>query len=138
MKLLCLACSATKSKAGGMLQAFERYDGPMWRTLRAAAHGIDAMPQVWFLSARYGFQLATMPIPYYEHRATGWPARITNEDSFERSVLAADAVLFAGGALYRDAMARTVGDIEYVTETDGKGIGHQRAQLRAWLAEHCR
>jgi hypothetical protein len=138
MKLICLACSATKSKAGGMMPAFERYDGPMWRTLRAALHETDAIPHVWFLSARYGFQLATMKIPDYEHRITSWPARITNEDGFERAVLAADAVLLAGGALYRDAMARTLGAIDYVTETDGKGIGFQRAQLRAWIEEHCR
>lgn len=39
--LLVLACSATKSVAAGNVPAFERYDGPLWRTLRAALHFTD-------------------------------------------------------------------------------------------------
>lgn len=120
-----------------MEPALSRYDGPMWRTLRVALRDVLELPQVWFLSARYGFQLATLLIPNYELRSTGsFPSG--NEDGFERSVLSADAVLFAGGALYRDAMARAVGDLDYITETDGPGIGYQRAQLAAWIAENCK
>lgn len=37
-----------------------------------------------------------------------------------------------------DAMARAVGDLDYITETDGPGIGYQRAQLAAWIAENCK
>ena len=34
-RLLVLACSATKRPDAGYIPARERYDGPLWRTLRA-------------------------------------------------------------------------------------------------------
>jgi hypothetical protein len=144
MKLIAMACSQTKIATPGMMPAIDRYDGPMWRTLRAALEGEGERPQIWFLSARYGFQLASLQIADYDHRVTSWPARITNAEGFARSVNAADAALFAGGALYRQAMRRSayrlpamVALLDHVTETDGLGIGYQRAQLKAWIAEHC-
>lgn len=136
MKLIAMACSATKSKEPGMIPALNRYDGPMWQTLRIALRDVREMPQVWFLSARYGFQLATLPIPHYEHRLTDAPATMGNVDGFARSVAAADAVLFAGGHIYRDQMTKAVGG-RIMPQTWG-GIGLQRSQVRLWIAEHCR
>jgi hypothetical protein len=34
--LVVLACSETKSIADGRIPAYERYDGPLWRTVRAS------------------------------------------------------------------------------------------------------
>lgn len=134
-----MACSATKRPDAGMMPAYDRYDGPMWRTLRAAIgpYPDPATLQIWFLSARYGFQPARLPIPDYEHRLTGEPATRGNAEGFARCVYSADAVLFAGGQLYRDVMHSAVGWPAKARETSG-GIGVQRAQLRAWIEEHCR
>ena len=128
MKLICMACSATKTGAPGMVPAIDRYDGPMWRTLRANLREAKEQPKIWFLSARYGFQLATLPIPDYEQLLTGRPDTMGNDDGFARSVAAADDVLFAGGKRYRDLMMEVCA-FRDVTWTVG-GIGMQRATLR--------
>lgn len=67
-RLLVLACSATKRPDPGHLPARERYDGPLWRTLRATDP--DGRAKVAFLSARYGFRAADTPIQDYEARLT--------------------------------------------------------------------
>jgi len=56
-----LACSATKRPGPGYLPATERYDGPLWQTLRATDPD-GRLAKVAFLSARYGFRAADTPI----------------------------------------------------------------------------
>ncbi len=68
-RLLILACSATKRSREGWIPAIDRYDGPLWQTLRA----IDPEPQdtkVAVLSARYGFIDSRSPIENYDTRLT--------------------------------------------------------------------
>lgn len=68
-RLLVLACSATKRPDPHRIPAFARYDGPLWRTLRAAdPEGRRA--KVAFLSAHYGFRDAATPITDYDARLT--------------------------------------------------------------------
>lgn len=68
-RLLILACSATKRGGAGRFPAIERYDGPLWRTLRDVdPHGRKA--RVAFVSARYGFRDAYSPIEDYDARIT--------------------------------------------------------------------
>ncbi|CAX17083.1 hypothetical protein PUR23_28115 [Methylorubrum populi] len=68
-RLLILACSATKCPDVDAMPAIARYDGPLWRTLRAAdPEGRRA--RVAFLSAQYGFRDATTPIADYDARLT--------------------------------------------------------------------
>lgn len=68
-RLLILACSATKRDGPAYLPAIERYDGPLWKTLRAAdPHGEKA--NVAFLSAHLGFRAANTPIEMYDVRMT--------------------------------------------------------------------
>ena len=68
-RLLILACSATKRGRPEHIPAIERYDGPLWRTLRAAdPHGEKA--KVAFLSAHLGFRAANTPIEMYDARMT--------------------------------------------------------------------
>jgi hypothetical protein len=63
-RLLILACSATKSAAEERIPATERYDGPLWQTLRAVdPNRQKAYP--CFLSAKYGFGPAWRPLPDY-------------------------------------------------------------------------
>lgn len=52
----------------GYMPAIERYDGPLWRTLRSVdPRGEKA--KVAFLSARLGFRAAATPIEIYDARA---------------------------------------------------------------------
>jgi len=140
--LIVMACSSTKRPGVKAMPAMNRYDGPMWRTLRAALAELadDRRPSVWFLSARYGFHPADMPIADYEQRMT--PSRAaellrlptSNHAALADAARGAGRVLLAGGAIYREAMRRAIGQHPNIAETDGGGIGIHRQQLRGWLA----
>ena len=141
-RLVCMPCSATKLPWDGEIAAIERYDGPMWRTLRAtlATIAVRDMPAVWFLSARYGFHPASMLIPDYDDRMTARRAAellklpTSNRQAFADAVQAATGVLFAGGLLYRSTMRQACRTLPRgVQVTDGAGIGYQREQLARWL-----
>lgn len=67
--LLILACSATKREGETYMPAIDRYDGPLWRTLRAADPD-RCLARVAFLSARLGFRDADAPIRLYDARMT--------------------------------------------------------------------
>lgn len=145
--LIAMACSGTKRPDAGELPAIDRYDGPMWRTLRAALAELpeSARPEVWFLSARYGFHPATLPIVNYDGVLSEARARdllrmpSSNFNTFAMAVAQHPQALFAGGLLYRDTMRRAAGPTPAaITETDSsEGIGAHRAQLRAWIARTC-
>ena len=68
-RLLVLACSASKCPDPGRIPAIARYDGPLWRTLRAADPE-GRLARVAVLSARYGFRDAATPIADYDARLT--------------------------------------------------------------------
>src|SRR3546814_11346564 len=88
----------------------------MWRTLRAALTEVakDCRPAVWFLSARYGFHPADMPIMDYEQRmTTGRADELLRIPSSNRTRLAdvargADNILLEGGPLYRETMGPAI------------------------------
>lgn len=152
-KLLIMACSGTKRPDAGPLTALERYDGPMWRTLRAqlrrypnaVAARASGEFDIWVLSGRYGFVPALIEMPNYEQRLTAEVlAKMARDPSYDFQRIAgmvedANAVMFAGGEMYRDAMWRAAGGslwhLMKISETDGGGIGEHRAQLGAWFAE---
>lgn len=68
-RLLVLACSGTKRPDPGYIPAVDRYNGPLWQTLRTIdPYGITA--KVAFLSAHYGFREASTPIETYDARLT--------------------------------------------------------------------
>lgn len=68
-RLLILACSATKRGGPAYMPAIERYDGPLWQTLRSVdPRGEKAA--VAFLSAHLGFRAADTPIEMYDARMT--------------------------------------------------------------------
>ncbi len=68
-RLLILACSATKRPDPGYIPAIDRYDGPLWRTLRTADPA-GARAKVAVLSALHGFRAASTPIDLYNVRLT--------------------------------------------------------------------
>jgi hypothetical protein len=68
-RLLILACSATKRPDAGLLPARERYNGPLWQTLRT----VDAdgrLASCFALSARYGLVGAEQLLPDYDSLMT--------------------------------------------------------------------
>lgn len=68
-RLLILACSATKRDGLTYMPAIQRYDGPLWRTLRAGDPD-GRLAKVAFLSAHFGYRSADTPIEMYETRMT--------------------------------------------------------------------
>ena len=68
-RLLILACSATKRQHDGYMPAIDRYDGPLWQTVRCHA-GDRKMLKITVLSARYGFLDSRSPIQNYDSRLT--------------------------------------------------------------------
>jgi hypothetical protein len=68
-RLLVLACSATKRPDIGRIPARHRYDGPLWRTLRATDPD-DRLARVAFLSAHFGLREACTEIEDYDARLT--------------------------------------------------------------------
>lgn len=135
-RLLILACSATKKDGPKYMPAIERYDGPLWQTLRTVdPRGEKA--QVAFLSAHFGFRAANTPIETYDtpmtpqiaatmkagSLGTRWPQQKTNRrvmPSGEHpgmhiaSMTALGrypftAIALAGGHLYIDVMLELLG-----------------------------
>lgn len=155
MKLIIMGCSATKRPETTPMTALERYDGPMWRTLRAqldrspaaAAALASGVLRIWVLSGLYGFIPANVgEVPDYDRRITpDILAKMARDCSYDFQRIAgmvedAEAVLFAGGEIYRNAMWRASGgrlsQIMKIDETDGPGIGVHRSQLRDWFQTH--
>lgn len=153
-KLIIIACSGTKRADAGTLPAIDRYNGPMWQTLRASLARHPAAAQalasgdlaIRVVSGLYGLISADTPMPDYDQRIT--PELITKmsrDNSYDFQSIPglvddADAVLFAGGSMYRDAMRDAARldlvDLAKISETDGGGIGEHRAQLARWIARH--
>lgn len=69
-QLLVVGCSATKVDYSGQLPAIIRYDGPMFRVMRAYMRDYrwPSGLSVAVLSAEYGLVGAMTPIPHYDRR----------------------------------------------------------------------
>jgi hypothetical protein len=154
-RLLILACSASKRSDDGLLSARKRYDGPLWRTLRAA-DPTGARATTLFFSAQYGLRTAAAPIPLYDARLTPHLARsiITEMNASAKAdlgdeivalVKAAGApfadVAIVGGRLYLSVMQPHACLLQQKGVIDASAriivingsIGRMRAALRAWL-----
>lgn len=68
-RLLVLSCSMTKRAGPKWMPARDRYDGPLWRTVRHVDPD-EEKARVAFLSAEYGFRDARTTIENYDARMT--------------------------------------------------------------------
>ncbi|MXN48642.1 hypothetical protein GR138_25885 [Shinella kummerowiae] len=68
-RLLILSCSMTKRGGPQYMPARDRYDGPLWRTLRRVDPD-ERKARVAFVSAEYGFRESTTTIKNYDRRMT--------------------------------------------------------------------
>ena len=143
MRLLILACSATKRHDVGLMPAFERYDGPNYRTLRCflANHPEkrDTLV-VLILSAEFGLIGGDNPIPNYDRRIDA--ARALELRVSVTAVLRGhldrqhyDATFVSLGRDYAPTLVIT-DDVRSrlgnLTVASG-GIGTRLGQLRRWL-----
>lgn len=149
--VIVMGCSGTKVATPGHIPAIDRYDGPMWKTLRAQLARLPDAAEAYrsgdlvilVLSALYGLVPASTPMPDYDLRMTPDLAKkMASDPSYDFQMLphlvdGAEHVLFAAGSAYRDVMWRGSGanlwHLMKITETDGGGIGEHRAQLGAWM-----
>ncbi len=67
-RLLILACSAAKAEGEGLV-ARDRYQGPLWQTLRAADPD-SVWAFVCYLSAKFGLGDARTVLPHYDRVLT--------------------------------------------------------------------
>lgn len=164
-RLVVMACSATKRRDPEPLPAIERYDGPLWRTLRArlaelprAAAAVDAGELVLLvLSAEHGFFPAGERILDYDRRLDRHRARWLSSDALDRleagrRLLRSEATLameflVVGGELYKACVARALActggrvSLDACKALDAKaawtrgGIGEHRRQLSHWLGD---
>lgn len=163
-RLLILACSATKRNRPGWIPAVDRYDGPLWQTLRSI--GPDRHDtKVAVLSARFGFIDSQSPNENYDTRltpavaermievgiATRWPRPPIYRDCATCGMASLTdhgdrpftEIAVVGGHLYLKVLRSFVGefqsrnfilDVAPVTEINAP-IGFMRRDLRLWL-EH--
>lgn len=142
MRMLILACSATKIGNPSPVPAFHRYDGPAWRTLRANIDDAGAL-KVFALSAEHGLISAHRHIADYDRRMTLERGRalVPNvADALAIELLGWQGVIFAfGGGVYRDCLEQARLSAESVIsrgiaiDYSIGGIGEQLGQLKTWL-----
>lgn len=161
-RLLILACSQRKRPGTDRMPAIQRYDGPLWQTLRTLSYPKAA---VMFLSAKYGFGPATAEIEDYDRQLTEDTVTLMvrnarSQASFDtrrsaRVVASLSAggpfteVCLVGSALYLRAMRaevrywktlcwredwNAIAPDARVKQINGP-IGVMRKQLRTWLME---
>lgn len=139
-RLLIMACSATKRDVPAA-QLSELYDGPTWKTLRAAGVPFDV--DVYALSAEYGLVPAWQVRANYDRRMDAARARelapgVMVSFSFLKRVQGTyDAAFVVAGKDYMPALHGAEGDLRNVpariVEVAAGGIGYKRQALRAWL-----
>lgn len=138
-RCLILGCSATKDPSPGLMPAIERYQGPLYRVLRAyRADHPRQMPDVWILSARYGLIAASTPIPDYDQMMT--PARAHDlhdqvQDALAVALAGHPDTLIAAGQTYVGALVAcrdAVPAVRSALVADGR-IGQKNAVLKRWL-----
>lgn len=137
-RLLLLGCSGRKHATPGLVPAWFRYDGVLFRVCKSLEHRHsfpdDVMVRI--LSAAFGVIAKDTPIPHYDRRMNAARARELREDvttALSNAVLATAAteIFLAAGPAYRAAIGK-LPDCVAVTMPTG-GIGEWQAQLKSWL-----
>ena len=143
MRLLILACSATKRHDPGLLPAIERYDGPSYRTLRRYLAGDPARRDaldLLVLSAEFGLIRGERLIPTYDHRmdtqrAISLRPSVASTLHSQLAERVYEATFVSLGADYLPALRlpeELRPKLGALTFASG-GIGARLGQLRHWL-----
>ncbi len=156
MRLLILACSATKRIEQRAIPALFLYDGPAWRTLRAwlqpegdqdADETKKAQLDIYAISAKYGILMAWEPIyPYDQQMDAARAAAIRTQriglPSLEEQVAWVQqhqrgytSTMIAGGQRYQSIMPTYLPSRYGTVSRTSGGIGTQLGQLKHWLEQ---
>lgn len=137
MRLLVMACSATKRSDPGLIPADERYDGTAYRLLRAHR---PINTRILILSAQYGLINHRTPIETYDRKMTRAHAAEIAADPPSRNLLlvslpySSDTFVF-GGTHYQHCIELMSAGIQQhapIVYSSGR-IGIQLQQLKHWL-----
>jgi len=125
--VILVGCSGVKRS--GALPAWQKYDGPLWKSLRTidgVEHLINA-DQIYVISALYGVFPASTVIDDYDYFLTNKESieNLSNLIKDQRTELPQTFHVFAG-VKYREAL--TLGGVQH-TYAEG-GIGYKRQQLK--------
>ena len=139
MNFLLLACSATKTTDAGAIPAYQRYDGPTYRVLRAwmrQTPGWQGLVRIRILSAEYGLIGPFRPIPTYDRLMTRTRAvELQTEVAKEFDLLLVvhptfSQALISLGAIYWVALPSP---LPVAAEIATGRPGERLQALKAWL-----
>ncbi len=145
-RLLVMACSATKRPDAGLLNAFERYDGPSFKTVRKwrATYGDEARRlDILIVSAKYGLLRAFQSeIADYDQRMTSDRARelmpdVANRLTSELAHKPYSSMLVHLGQDYLPALGAGLLPVPLAVSFTAGGIGERLGQLKRWLETPC-
>ena len=139
--LLIISCSERKVETPETLAAIERYDGPVYRTLRKVRREgrIPKKLDVLIISAKYGLLACQQPADNYDQKMTLKRAdklrpEIQNRlKSFIQTKRGGyDQVFINLGKVYRQTLDGFHWGLLSTLEATG-GIGQKTSQMKAWL-----
>jgi len=123
--VILVGCSGVKRP--GALPAWQKYDGPLWKSLRTV-EGVESLinrDQIYVISALHGIFPASRIINDYDYFLTN-KEEIQNLANLIKTQVAPQGMHVFAGVKYREAL--TLGGVRY-TFAPG-GIGHKRQQLK--------
>lgn len=136
-RAVLLACSRKKRSGALPVQAIDRYDGPCFRVLRAAARDGVRCDSVWILSAKYGLIAGADLIADYDEELSARRAATLASSTvreLERRVAAESTTdLFVSLAGPYLAVLQGWHPRQPRVTTASGPIGARASQLRLWL-----
>jgi len=139
-KLLIVSCSASKCPDPGDMEAFDRYTGDMYKTIKKAGVPEENV-DLAIMSAKYGLIRRDTKIPTYNVKMDKEiagnllkdPAQV---DRIKNTIAGYDEVVVEGSDLYKGVVKEAAGDIPLRTEagTIRAGKNGEAANITSPLA----
>ena len=133
-KLVIVSCSQKKCPDVGNMNAFDRYMGSVFQSLKK--QGVPEDVDVAILSAKHGLISRDTPIKNYDLKMSSeigqkFKSDPTQMNRILNTMTGYDDVIVQGGPLYKDVIraAAGKGDINLTEVPPGGGIGTQRSDL---------
>jgi hypothetical protein len=133
-KLVIVSCSQKKCPDVGNMEAFDRYTGSVFQSLKK--QGVPADVDIAILSAKHGLISRNTPIKNYDLKMTAEIGEKFKNDPMQmnriiNTMTGYDDVIVQGSSLYKDVIRAAAGkaDINLTEVPPGGGIGTQRSDL---------
>jgi hypothetical protein len=119
-KLLIVSCSKSKCPAPGNMEAFDRYTGDMYKTMKKAGVPKENV-DLAIMSAKYGLIRRDTQIPNYDTKMTTEIAKNILQDSnqvnrIRNTIKGYDEVVVEGGKHYKSVIKGAAGDAPNLTD----------------------